>query len=177
MGYVHVVRRPNVHFRQSCNCGSSRLPVEGYRQINCPKYRHIPRGKSQPIKRILPEKIQSAYRAIGVKEVMASFVPTTSDTCLVICASLGTAWCASAQGQLVQQHLGLLQIRRVKPFGEPAIDRRHQGIGSWRLSWDCHRRARLVAVLPQLRPSRRGFCHPHPSLRAEHESGPLSDLR
>ena len=42
MGYVHVVRRPNVHFRQSCNCGSSRLPVEGYRQINCPKYRHIP---------------------------------------------------------------------------------------------------------------------------------------
>jgi hypothetical protein len=31
--------------------------------------------------------------------------------------------CADSRGQLLQQCLGLFQIERVEPFGEPAVDR------------------------------------------------------
>ncbi|MEE8291506.1 MAG: hypothetical protein V3R80_08510, partial [Candidatus Tectomicrobia bacterium] len=45
---------------------------------------------------------------------------------LLICTSLCTAWCVSVRGQLVQQHLGLLPARRVKPLGKPPVHRSQQ---------------------------------------------------
>src|SRR3984893_6546736 len=52
-------------------------------------------------------------------------------------------WCRSSR-QLIQQRLRLLEVRRVEPFGEPAVDRREEIAASVRLPWSRQRRARLV---------------------------------
>ena len=37
--------------------------------------------------------------------------------------------CAGLASELLQQRLGFLQVRRIKAFREPAVDRREQLVG------------------------------------------------
>ena len=48
--------------------------------------------------------------------------------------------------QCIQQRLRLLEVRRIKPFGEPLVDRCQHSRASACLPCSCHRRARLMAA-------------------------------